>query len=330
MTASRVRVVWNILKIALAGSLVGFVLLRMDTRQFSEVLKNVSIRWLLISLIIYLGLTLLKSLQYYTLVWGKMTYSQVLNVIILQNAVSNFLASGAGIASYLTSLHIEHDIKVSRSFTMFLLTKIGDLIALWLALLVSSLLIWTRIGGLHSLVIVLLAIIAFVILMFLLTVVFRQRFVGMITVLLNRVGISQIKLVRDGLEYLQSLSEIDPDRLANRLIRILLLSLLYFVVSVIWSYTNFIVFDLPMEIVLVIFINVLLQLISYFPIQVFGGLGVTEASSLYFWGIFGITPSVLAPVLVGIRILFYLCNLVLLIYLPARSIFSEIKAKRAG
>jgi hypothetical protein len=71
----------------------------------------------------------------------------------------------------------------------------------------------------------------------------------------------------------------------------------------------------------VIFVSVLIQLVSYFPVAVFGGLGIHETSSLYFWSFFDLPQDVLAPALIGIRIVFYLFNLIPLIYLPLYSVF---------
>jgi uncharacterized membrane protein YbhN (UPF0104 family) len=85
------------------------------------------------------------------------------------------------------------------------------------------------------------------------------------------------------------------------------------------NYTLFMAFDFKVTVSSLMFVNVLLQLMSYFPIMVFGGLGVTETSSLYFWGLFGVEQAVLAPVLVGNRILFYLFNVLPLIYLPVHA-----------
>ena len=70
-----------------------------------------------------------------------------------------------------------------------------------------------------------------------------------------------------------------------------------------------------------IFVSVLTQLMSYFPVAVFGGLGIHETSSLYFWSFFDLPQDVLAPTLIGIRIVFYLFNLIPLIYLPIYSTF---------
>src|SRR5574338_1012387 len=92
--------IWNILRILLAFGLVYFVFSKTDIAELTLTLKNASLSWLFIGSGLYLLLTLLKALQYYTLLQEELTYSQVLNLVVWQNAVSNFFVSGAGILTY--------------------------------------------------------------------------------------------------------------------------------------------------------------------------------------------------------------------------------------
>ena len=147
---------WNFLKIALAFGLVIYVLSKSDLPTLWSTLQNASVFWLVISGVLYFALTLLKALQYAVLMPGRLTYPQVLNVTIWQNAISNFFLAGAGIAAYITMTRLEHEVKVSRSVTIFLLTKVGDLIAIWVTLLVASKLVWSDIGLLRAPVIFLI------------------------------------------------------------------------------------------------------------------------------------------------------------------------------
>src|SRR5215207_11771307 len=171
---------WNLLKIVLAFGLVIYVLSKSDLPTLWSTLQNASLFWLVISGVLYFGLTLLKALQYSVLMPGRLTYPQVLNVTIWQNAVSNFFLAGAGIATYITMTRLEHEVKISRSVTIFILTKVGDLIAIWVALLVASNLAWSDIDILQTPVIILLTGMGSVILLFFLTILFRQRFVSLI------------------------------------------------------------------------------------------------------------------------------------------------------
>ena len=310
---------WDLLKIVLALGLVIYVLSRSELSSLVSTLQNASLFWFLISGTLYILLTVLKALQYFVLLRGSLTYPQVLNVTIWQNAVSNFFLAGAGIAAYITMTRLEHEVKVSRSVTVFVLTKVGDLIALWVALLIASNLVWLEIGLLRTAILALLLGIGSIILIFFLTILFRQRFVSILNGILDWLRISGIKFIKSGMSYLQSLASMEQSRILSTLGLLILYSFIYLAVTVACTYTNLATFHLRPDIPAVLFVSVLIQLVSYFPVSVFGGLGVTETSALYFWSFFGFPEPVMAAVLIGIRAMFYLLNLIPLIYLPAYS-----------
>ena len=127
------------------------------------------------------------------------------------------------------------------------------------------------------------------------------------------------------MSYLQSLAGMEQHKVLTTFGLLVLYSFLYLAVTVVCTYTNLAIFHLQPDIIAVIFVSTLIQLVSYFPVSVFGGLGVTETSALYFWSFFEIPQDVLAPALIGIRVVFYLFNLIPLIYLPAYSVFIKPK-----
>jgi uncharacterized membrane protein YbhN (UPF0104 family) len=310
---------WNLLKIILAAVLTYIVLSNTDVKQLLDVLGNASMPWLLVSLLLFTLLTLLKSIQYYVLIGAGLRYGDVLNVVILQNAISNFVTSGAGIVSMVASLRMDHGVKISRSLVMFTLTKVGDLLAIGLGLLISSMLVWRGIEALHGLVTVLLGGIGALICLVLLAVGLRGRFTSRVAQLLERAGLARLSPVKSGLSALQALAGMGQGRVLGRLAIVLVYSVLYLLLNVAWAYANFSVFRLQLDLVSVVFVNMLMQLISLIPIQVFGGLGVSEAGMLYFFGVLGISSVVLTSPLIGMRLLVYLESAVVLLYLPVRS-----------
>src|SRR5918993_556586 len=322
---SSTSALWNFLKITLAFGLVIYVLSKSDLPTLLSTLQNASLFWLLISGVLYFLLTLLKALQYSVLMPGRLTYPQILNVIIWQNAISNFFLAGAGIAAYITMTRLEHEVKVSRSVTIFLLTKVGDLIAIWVGLLIASNLVWSDIGLLQAPVILLILGIGIVILLFFLTIFLRQRFVSVLDSVLERLKIARIKFIESGMNYLRSLAGMEQNKVLTTFGLLVVYSFLYLAVTIACSYTNLAIFHLRPDIFAVIFVSVLIQLVSYFPVSVFGGLGITETSALYFWSFFEIPQDILAPALIGIRVVFYLLNLIPLIYLPAYSAWIKPK-----
>lgn len=321
--------IWNVLKIVLAVGLVIFVFSKTDLTSFASTLKNASPFWLIISGVLFFLLTLLKALQYYVLMRNELTYLQVLNVIIWQNAISNFFLAGAGIVTYITMARMEHEMKISRSVMIFLLTKAGDLTAIWLALVISSNLVWSQIGVLQIPILILLAAIGVVILLFFFTVLFRQRFVSLLSRILGWLKVSRVKFVEQLVLSLQSLANIEQNKVLSTFSLLLLYSSIYLVVTISWVYTNLAIFHLRLDILAIVFVGALMQIVSYLPLSVFGGLGITETSALYFWSFFGVSQDSLAPALIGIRVIFYLFSLIPLMYLPLYAAYFKSRERTA-
>jgi uncharacterized membrane protein YbhN (UPF0104 family) len=201
------------------------------------------------------------------------------------------------------------------------MTKVADLIALWVMLVVASILVWTDIAGMQVPVIILITGIGSVILFFFLTILFRQRFVLFLNRILGWLKISRIRFIEKGMNYLQSLAGMEQKEILSPFGLLLLYSFIYLAVTIGYTYAYLATFHLQLNVSAVTFVTVLIQLVSYFPVSVFGGLGITETSALYFWSFFEIPQATLAPALLGARVVFYLFNLIPLIYLPIYSAF---------
>jgi uncharacterized membrane protein YbhN (UPF0104 family) len=158
-----------------------------------------------------------------------------------------------------------------------------------------------------------------------LTVIFRQKFVATLSGILGWLKLSKIRFVENGIRYLQSLADMEQGKVLATFGLLLIYSFVYMAVTIFYTYINLNVFHLRLDFLSVALVTVLIQLVSYFPISVLGGLGVTEASALYFWGFLGIPDNVLVPALIGSRIVFYVVNLIPLIYLPGYSAFIKSK-----
>jgi len=317
--------IWSVLRTLLAFGLVFFVFSKTDVAELTAALKNASALWLIISAVLYVWLTLLKALQYYTLMQDELTYAQVLNLIVWQNAVSNFFLSSAGILTYIATTRLEYHLKLGRSVTVFLLIKAADIIAIWLILVISSRLVWSQIQILQTPVLILIVSLGIIVAGCFLAVLFRRRFVSVLDNVLTWMGASKIKWIEKGMSYLQSLVSTKQDKNLDRFGRLLLYSIVYLAVTISWIYTNLAIFHLHLDIRALIFVSSLMQLVSNIPVSVSGGLGINETSALYFWSFFGIAENTLAPALIGSRVVFYLYNLIPLIYLPIYSTFLKPK-----
>ncbi|HEY2982274.1 MAG TPA: lysylphosphatidylglycerol synthase domain-containing protein [Anaerolineales bacterium] len=318
--SSRSQLIWNILKIALALVLAAYVLSRTELDQLFALRERIQFGWLAAVFILYILLTVLKALQYYFLIGRQVAYAQVLNIVVIQNTTSNFIATSAGIASYLTLFRVEQGVKLSRAAVAFLITKVGDLISIWLFLAAAGLGVWPQVEALHAVTVAALAGIGAALAVFFAVVLLRERSVSLLQTLVDRLGLGRLGIVKRLMQILHSLAAQEQGFVFRMLGMGILFSLLYMLVTLAWLYAGLQTFSFDVALAPVVFVNVLMQLFSYLPIQVLGGLGVSETSLLYLYGLFGLPQTELAAVLIGTRVLFYAANLVVLLYLPLHSL----------
>jgi uncharacterized membrane protein YbhN (UPF0104 family) len=316
----RTPLIWTLLKILLALVLAGFVLSKTDIGELLALRGRIIPGWLGAAFLLFISLTLLKALQYYFLIGRRVSYLQVLHIVIVQNAVSNFIATSAGIASYLTLFQLDQGVKLSRSALAFILAKVGDLIAIWLLLILGSASVWSQIRPIHLVVELLIIGIGAVLLGFFLLVILRQKFVAALRRFLAWLKLERFGLVSRGLNTLDVLAESRQSFIFRTMSTALLISMIYMGITMAWLYASLRTFSLEIGVMPTVFANTLLQLVSYLPVQIFGGLGLTETSMLFFYSFFDLPQGEFAAVLIGTRLLFYLENLLVLLYLPLQSL----------
>ena len=316
----------DILKVFLALVLFVFVVSKTDLRALFDLRNHVLFSWIIVGAGLFLIKTALKALQYYLFLKSDIHYLQMLNIVVIQNIVSNFVATGAGIASFFALSRVERGVKISRSGTAFILTKIGDITAIWIFLLVSSILVWKQIVSLQGFVIGVLLTIGIALLIVFLSILLRQKFSVQLRKWLEKFKLGNIKYIRLGLDILDEVVQQEEVFRLRLLGLAMLYSLAFLLATMGWSYVAIRAFDVQIGMVEVIFVNVFIQLLANIPIQVYGGLGVNEGTSLYLYQFFFAGSQELASALIGIRILVYLMNLITLLYLPAHKFFSLRKS----
>lgn len=306
----------NIIKLVFAGLLAAFVISKTNPDQFRAVLVRLSASEVLLYFGLFVLATMVKAFQYRIVIGKDVAYPRVLNVVVMQNFVSNFLAASAGIASYLSLFKVEHGVKVSRAMATFILTKVGDLIAIACLLALSVWWVWPEIGVLRGPSIILLAGIILFLLFIFGAVILRQKFIALIRIILERLNLLQYAFIQKGMDVLDALVNQNPKNILEKIKSIIAGSFLYMMVTLAWLYTGLRIFDVQLSLGGFAFSSALYYILSYLPIYIFGGLGVTETSLLYLYGLFLSSQAELAAVLIGLRILNYLMNLVVLLYLP--------------
>jgi uncharacterized membrane protein YbhN (UPF0104 family) len=225
------------------------------------------------------------------------------------------------VASYLALFKTEEGVKLGRSTLVFLLTKVGDLFSVWLVLLICSFFLWNQIPSLHSLTLILLAVIGAGLLFFGAALLFRRTFVSFTFWIFEKTRLARAPLVRKGMDAMDAFAALIPSVIFPMVGQAFALSLLYYFVTFGWMVASLRMFAAPVSDWSIIFVSCILQLLSFVPISIFGSLGVYEFTSLYFYEAFSVPPSVMSPILLAWRATFYLMNLAVLLYLPVYGLF---------
>ena len=308
--------IWNIAKILIAVILLGYVISTTDIEQLKISWQMLSRGWLAVSILVFVLMVIVKALQYRALINPKLSFRNVLNITVMQNAISNFVSNAAGVATYASMFKVEHDVTLTRSAIAFILVKVGDLVSILLLLVGSLFFVWNQVRVLHEVLVILVVLILLGLLIVFATIYFRQWFVNFLDKLLTRLNLVKFGLVRKAMSILVSISRTDKAVVRKLMTLALLYSGLYFAITITWSYTLINSFHIPIAFSGMVFVSAVRQIISFIPIQVFGGLGVTEISSLYLYGLFDIPIPELSAALIGIRIYHTIVNALTLLYIP--------------
>ena len=316
---------WAVVKILLAIALLGYVASKTDFSQLIALHDRFSWMWFGISFLLFGAMVVIKAMQYYYLIGKKLSYFRLLEIVVLQNALMNFVATAAGIASYLAILSNEKDVRIGRAAISFLIVKMGDLIAVIIFLLSSWFFIQPVSETANRIAVATSVFILFLIIIFFSTILSGRKFTNEIRKILTLFHVEKVSFVQKGLDLLDSTKKQDPKAITRLITGTCLLSLVYIGLTMIWGYARLRMFSLYIDIGIVTFVNSILQIASWVPIYVLGGLGVSETLSIYLFGLFGESQIELAAIMIGIRIMIYLMNASSLLYLPLRTL---IRAKR--
>jgi uncharacterized membrane protein YbhN (UPF0104 family) len=319
----RINFVWNAVKILFSGSLVWYFLSWVNLNELFSVRERINPVYLAVTVFLYVVLTLFKAYKYQVLIQQKTKYLRVLNIVIIQNALSNFLMNSAGVASYFALLRFEEKVKLRRSGLVFAITKIGDLFSIWVVSIICSWLLWDRILVLRTIILVSLIVFGLGFVVFFAGLFWRKGFILLINRVLTSVRLTRFLFFRDVENALISFSEMPHGLVFEIVLKAFGLSFLYYLLTLLWMVVSMKAFQLPADSLVILFVSCILQLLSMIPVNVFGGLGITEITSLYLYSLFGIAQNELSIVLVGWRIFFYITNLIVVLYLPIYAIFIE-------
>ena len=310
----------------LALGLFVYVISQTDFEQLYSLKDRLSWGWLGITFLAFLLMLAIKTYQYHVFTGRKLGYFRVLEIVVVQNLLMNFVATAAGIASYLTMLGIEEDVRLGKATESFVLVKIGDVIAVSVYFLFSMLFIRPLPKGVLPIISIVGGFILIFLIVLLALLFYRDKFLAVLKDLIKLIKLDKINLVIKMLGYLEKIVAYQQSDVLQVIGRASLISFAYMGMTLAWGYARFMTFSLPLNFFVVIFVFSLLQFASWVPIYIFGGLGLSEGIWMFLLGLFLSKDPALAAVLIGIRILNYIFNAITSLYLPIYSFFSGSSA----
>ena len=312
---------WDVLKAILALVLLGYVASQTNFEQLLKLGERFSWTWFAITFFLFFSMIVLKAVQYYYLIDKRTSFLRVLEIVVLQNALMNFVATAAGIASYLTMLGAEKDVRFGRAAVSFIVVKMGDIMAVLVLLLASLFWVSPLPKVANRIVVLTLAFTVLIIIIFFAAILLRRKFVEIVKKMLSFFKLENVAIIQKGVDLLDAIAEQDQKKIIHSILTAFMLSILYIGLATLWAYARLRMFSLTIEFAIVAFVSAMLQIASWIPVYILGGLGVSETLSVYLFALFGENKIELAAVMIGVRIIFYLMNAISLLYLPAETIF---------
>lgn len=319
---------WDIAKICLAIVLIGYVASKTNFNQLLALRDRFSWTWFGITFILFSAMIAIKAAQYYYLIGKKLPYHRILEIVILQNALMNFVATAAGIASYLTMLGAEKDVRLGRATVSFVVVKMVDLMAVMILLLSSIFFLLPLPEAALRIAVIILLITVLILVFFFAIIFFRRRFAVLLRNFATRFKLDGLNFVKSSLELLDAIAVQNQKQIFRLMTTAAALSMLYMVITMAWGFARLRMFSLFLGIDVVTFVHSALQIASWIPVHVLGGLGISETLSVYLFGIFGENQAELAAVMISARLVFYLMNAFSLLYLPIETVIRTNQQKR--
>jgi uncharacterized membrane protein YbhN (UPF0104 family) len=323
------HLIWQILKLVTAFALIATVLSEVNLESMLVLWQRISLPWFLLSIFAFYAALWSMARRYWVLIGTRIIFHELLHIVLYQNIMGNLIATAAGAAWYVGILHNKHNIQLTNGLLSLLLARFGDLLTLLVSLSFATLVVWHQIPTLHVVVTVVIFLLMAVALLSLLMLVLRRQLVEIAGRILDKFHFHKKAVVSRIFAWLTAFSnqEIDQSRLSIG--PLTGYSVLTLGTMLLFAYSSLQIFGVRIDIWPVIFVVSLTQVMTLVPIQVFGGLGLYDFTYLYLYGLFGMEGSQFAAVVVGLRLSFFLTNLVLLalIVLP-RGLVTRLVLKK--
>lgn len=307
---------WMLAKLTLAVVLIAAILWRTNPRDLARIWQQISVPWLVASMVTFYGSTWLMTLRYWYLLRKQLAFRDLLGLVIVQTVMGNLIATSVSTVSYIGVLRGKHQVLVRAGVASLVLAKLGDLLALLLILVVASGMAWPDIPQLHELILALALTMLGVLLCAGLAGLFRARMVLALRRALVRLRLHHLPFLQRLVKSFDALAQPSAG-LRSLLGPALGSSALLWCNMLLFAYCGVRTFDASLGLVPVALAVALTQVVAIVPIQVLGGLGVFDVAYTYVYGLFGMPYATAAAIVIGLRVLFYVFNGLLLLHLPA-------------
>ena len=325
----RKHTICQLLKIGMAIALIAVVISEVSFKSLVMLLKRAAIPWFALSILAFYVVLWSMARRYWIIIGKTIEFHELLKIVVYQNIVGNLLTTAAGAAWYVGSLSNKHKIQVTKGLLSLLLARFGDLLTLLLTLSLATLVLWRQIPTLHVIVTVVIFLLIVVALLSLLMFILRRQLIEIADRVVAKFNLHKKVVVQRSFAALTAFADQEIDRSGRSIGALTGYSVLTLGTMLLFAYCSLRIFGVQIDIWPVLFVVSLTQIMTLFPIQVLGGLGLHDISYLYLYGLFGIDHAEFAAVVVGLRITFYLTNLVFLVFIIlARGLVTRLLFKK--
>lgn len=319
---------WTGFKILLALVLIVVLFARTSPTEILDVWQRASLVWLLGSFLFFYATFWAMAQRYWLLIGRRIPFSNLLGLVIFQTVLGNLVATSAGAISYVVMLRARYNIRATTGVSSLILSRLGDAVVVWLALLVAVGFVWGQVQSLHWLLVALMLGLGGILLACASVLIWRERLVHLVERILAKTPLAKSAVLHSLVEKASALAQISTAELVQLGLRAAFWSFAIFAINFAFAICNVAMFHVPIGMPQLLFLYVFTLLLGILPIQVFGGLGVYEVSMVFLYGMFGIDAAYITPILLSWRVLFYVMNLLVLVYLPIEGHFKTARDLR--
>lgn len=309
---------WTLLRLALAIALVGVVAVNLHVQDLLTLWRNLAWPWLIGAILAFWASCLLMSLRLWHLLDRRVPAPALVELTIIQTVTGNLIASSAGVASYVALLRGRYGITLRWTLWTMLLSRFADGLALLVCLALTSAVLWGAIEPLRWPVALLISGLATGALGLSLLFARRQQVLAWTRQLTAVNGLQRMPFLGSLVARLADAPQSSPRRPGENAAALFGYAGAIMLAQFVFSYCSLRMFGIVIHPGIVLFVLTFNLLVAMLPLQILGGLGIVELTSLYLYGLFGVGETTLAPALLNGRAAFYLINLATLLYLPLR------------